>query len=72
MIFKSFEIDKIKINKNKFILLYGKNEGYKNEVTNVLLRDKKEIKKYEEKDIIDHSENFIEDIISQSLLKMKK
>ena len=72
MIFKSFEIDKIKINKNKFILLYGKNEGYKNEVTNVLLRDKKEIKKYEEKDIIDHSENFIEDIISQSLFENEK
>ena len=72
MIFKSFEIDKIKINKNKFILLYGKNEGYKNEVTNVLLKDKKEIKKYEEKDIIDYPEIFIEDIISQSLFENEK
>jgi DNA polymerase-3 subunit delta len=72
MIFKSFEIDKIEINKNKFILLYGKNEGYKNEVANVLLRDKKEIKKYEEKDIIDNPAIFIEEIISQSLFENEK
>ena len=72
MIFKSFEIDKININKNKFILLYGKNEGYKKEVTNVLLKDKKEIKIYEEKEILDNSETFIEEIISQSLFEDEK
>ena len=72
MIFNSFEIDKININKNKFILLYGKNEGYKKEVTNVLLKDKKEIKIYEEKEIHDNSETFIEEIISQSLFEDEK
>ena len=72
MIFKSFEIDKIKINENKFILLYGKNEGFKNEVTNILLKNKTDIKKYEEKDIIDHPEIFIEDIISQSFFENEK
>ena len=43
MIIKSFEINNIELNKNKFILLYGKNEGFKTEITNNLLKDKKEI-----------------------------
>ena len=69
MIIKSFEINKIKINKNKFILLYGKNEGLKNEAINNLLRDKTEIRKYEEKEILDNPETFIENTISQSLFE---
>ena len=72
MILKSFEINKININRNNFILLYGKNEGYKKEVTNLLLKDKKEIKIYEEKDILDNSETFIEEIVSQSLFEDEK
>ena len=32
MIIKSFEISKINFNQNNFYLLYGENEGYKNEV----------------------------------------
>ena len=72
MIIKSFEINKIKINKNKFILLHGKNEGFKIEVTNNLLKDKMEIKKYEEKEILDNPENFIENVVSQSLFESEK
>ena len=72
MIIKSFEANKINLNKNKFILLYGKNEGFKSEVTNNILKDKKEIKKYEEKEILDNSETFIENMISQSLFESEK
>ena len=32
MILKSFELNKIDLQKNKIILLYGKNEGHKNEI----------------------------------------
>ena len=32
MIRKSFEINKINFNKNHFYLLYGENEGLKNEI----------------------------------------
>ena len=32
MIIKSFEIDKIKLTKNNLILLYGSNQGHKNQV----------------------------------------
>ena len=31
MIIKSFELNKINLEKNNFFLLYGKNEGLKNE-----------------------------------------
>ena len=44
MIIKSFEINKIELDKNKFILLYGKNEGFKTEIINNLLKNKTESK----------------------------
>ena len=72
MIIKSFEINKVELDKNKFILLYGKNEGFKTEIINNLLKNKKEIKTYEEKDILDNLETFMEDIVSQSLFESEK
>ncbi len=32
MIIKSFETNKLNIEKNKFFLFYGENEGFKNEI----------------------------------------
>ena len=72
MIIKSFEANKIKINENKLVLLHGKNEGFKSEITNSILREKKEIKRYEEKEILDNLEAFMESIISQSLFEIEK
>jgi len=72
MIIKSFEINKIQLDENKFILLYGKNEGFKNEITNNLIKDKSKVKKYDEKEILDNLETFMEDIISQSLFESEK
>jgi DNA polymerase-3 subunit delta len=72
MIIKSFELNKIKLDHNKLILLYGKNEGFKNEVINDLLKEKKNIKKYEAREILDNYENFIENISSQSLFENEK
>ena len=43
MIFKSYEINKINQNTNHIILLYGKNEGLKNEALNILNKDKNNI-----------------------------
>ena len=40
MIIKSFEINKINFDQNKLVLFYGKNEGFKNEATNNLIKDK--------------------------------
>ena len=72
MIIKSFELNKIKTDKNKFLLLYGKNEGLKDAFTKNLLKDQSKIKKYEEKEILDNPNFFIEDIINQSLFESEK
>ena len=71
MIVKSLEINKIK-NINNFFLFYGKNEGHKNQVINFLLKESKEIFKYDEKDIVENSNKFVEDILSKSLFEQKK
>ena len=72
MIIKSFEATKIELDKNKFVLLYGKNNGFKTEVTNNLLKDKIEIKKYEEKEILENTNIFLENIFSKSLFEDEK
>ena len=71
MIIKSFEIKKINQNINQLILFYGKNEGLKNEALNILIKDKNDISNYEEKEILDNENNFIENILSRSLLSHK-
>jgi DNA polymerase-3 subunit delta len=72
MIIKSFETNKIELDKSKFILLYGKNNGFKSEITNNLLQNKIEIKKYEEKEILENTNVFLENIFSKSLFENEK
>jgi len=72
MIFKSFEINKIDKKVSQIILFYGKNEGLKNEAINILIKDKKNIQNYEEKEILDNENNFIENILSKSLFEKEK
>ena len=69
MIFKSYEINKINLNINQLILFYGKNEGLKNEAFNILIKNKKNISNYEEKEILDNENVFIENILSKSLFE---
>ena len=72
MIIKSYEISKIDQNITQLILFYGKNEGLKNEALNVLNKDKNNISNYEEKEILDNENNFIENILSRSLFEVQK
>ena len=72
MIFKSFEINKINKRINQLILFYGKNEGLKNEAINILIKDENNIQNYEEKEILDNENNFIENILSKSLFEKEK
>jgi DNA polymerase-3 subunit delta len=72
MIIKSYESSKINLNKNKFILFYGKNEGLKNEATNNLIKNKENITKYDEKEILENTNNFLENIFSKSLFENEK
>jgi DNA polymerase-3 subunit delta len=72
MILKSYEINKIDQNISHLILFYGKNEGLKNEALNILVKNKKNISIYEEKEILDNENVFIENILSKSLFEEKK
>ena len=67
MIIKSFETNKINISKNNIILMYGKNEGFKRQLTNKISSKFIDIKTYEEKEILDNSNNFLENILNKSL-----
>ena len=72
MILKSYEINKINQNVKNIILFYGKNEGLKNEALNILVKNKKSISNYEEKEILDNENVFIENILSKSLFEEEK
>ena len=72
MIIKSYEINKINLEKNPFVLLYGKNEGLKKETKNTLLRNKIITANYEEKEILDDPTSFLESIFSKSLFESEK
>jgi DNA polymerase-3 subunit delta len=71
MILKNYEINKIQ-NINHFILFYGKNEGLKNEALNILIKNKNNISNYDEKEILDNENTFIESILSKSLFEQEK
>ena len=72
MIYKSFEINKINKNLIHIILFYGKNDGLKNQALGGLIEDKKNIFNYEEKEILDNENNFIENILTNSLFDPQK
>ena len=72
MIIKHFETHRINLKLNKFILLYGKNEGLKNEIINVLTKDKKNASNHDEKEILENQNSFLESILSKSLFDEEK
>ena len=72
MIIKSHEIKKIILKKNRFVLLYGKNEGFKNESINDLIKNNNQIYNYDEKQILENQDIFIDDILSKSLFEKEK
>ena len=72
MIIKSFEVNKLNLNKNPFVLLYGKNDGLKKEIKKNILKNKIITSNYEEKEIIDNFNNFIEELNTKSLFEEEK
>ena len=74
MIIKTFELNKFDLKKSRFFLFYGKNEGQKNELISYLTKNKEKniISAYDEKEILDSPERFLEGIISKSLFENEK
>ena len=72
MILKFFELKKINLSINKIILFYGKNEGLKKQEINNLIKGKKEVFYYEEKEILENKNNFTQSIFTKSLFDDEK
>ncbi len=74
MIIKSYELEKIKKNSSNFYLLYGENEGYKNQVIKDILTIDfgSNVNKYEETEIINNFDNFVTQITNKSFFEEKK
>ena len=73
MIIKSFEIDKIKKTQTKFFLLYGDNQGFKNEIISLLKLNKGiNADVYYEAEILKDISNFTNTILSKSFFDSEK
>ena len=69
MIIKSYELDKIKSKKNNLILIYGSNQGYKNQVIKEEFENqfKGEILKVDENEILSKYDESISNLMNKSL-----
>ena len=74
MIVKAFELSKININNYNLYLLHGKNEGLKKETISQITSSYKniEIQKFDEKQILENQELFMDEILSSSLFYAEK
>ena len=73
MIIKAFQVKNTSINNYNIFLLYGENEGFKNQVINYISRDyKPNILKYEEDELIKNSDIFFSEVNNISLFDNKK
>ena len=74
MIIKSFELEKLKLQEFNFHLIYGNNEGIKQDIINnfYIKIFKGEILKYEEQEILNNKENFISTLLTKSLFEESK
>ena len=75
MIVKSYEVEKIKTNKNNCFLIYGSNQGHKDQVIKELFQKKfqgSEISKFDENEILNDHEGFVSNLMNKSLLEDDK
>mgnify|MGYP001363118011 FL=1 len=74
MIIKSFEIEKIKSKKYNLILIYGINQGYKNQVIKESFENifKGEILRFDENEILNNHDEFISNLMNKSLFEEDK
>ena len=72
MIIKFSEIKKINLNNNSLILFYGKNDGLKDQEIKNLTNNISNLFIYEEKEILDNQNEFLENALNKSLFETKK
>ena len=73
MILKYFELNKLNLKITNFLLFHGKNEGYKNEEINKITNKFNiKVKNYDEKQVIDNTEEFFVNNLNKSLFESDK
>ncbi len=74
MLIKYFELEKLNTLKPNIHLIYGKNEGIKEEIIqNVYLKNfRGELIKYDEQEILNNNANFVSHLINKSLFENQK
>ena len=74
MIIKSFNLNDIKKSKSNCFLLYGENDGHKEEaISNYFLKDfKGEVVRYDENQILENKNLFLETCFNESLFESSK
>ena len=74
MIIKSYELNKINNYKCNLFLLYGENEGFKNQIFKEIfaINFKKKIESYDENEILNNFDNFIASILNKSFFDESK
>ena len=73
MIIKTFEINRKKFDKENFFLIYGENEGLKNEIIKIIKKNLDGyFENYDESQIISNNEMFYEKIFNQSLFEKSR
>ena len=71
MIIKNYELDKKKYH-NSIFLFYGKNDGLKEISIKELIDKNQKVLNYDQGEIIEKQESFLEEICSQSLFEKEK
>ena len=71
MILKSYEITNINLHKNNLVLFYGKNEALKDQAIN-LINKNKQIFIFDEKEILENQNYFLETVTTKSLFEKEK
>ena len=74
MIIKSFDVQRSEFSKNNYFLLYGTNDGFKEELINdIILKDfKGEIIRIDEQEINNKSSDLIDSLLTKSLFEEDK
>ena len=72
MILKNFNLKTNELDKFNNFLLYGENEGHKEEILKIIIDKKKNIFKYDEKDILRDKNKFYDSISTQSFFESSK
>ena len=74
MIIKNYELNKLRNSNIKLYLLYGENEGHKNEIINeyFILKFEKNIYRYEEDEILKNYDSFIPSLLNKSFFDEEK